>query len=285
MRHDPLDVIVRFHDPERIAELDRCLFSLAMQDYAPLSIHLMCQRFAPPMLQRVADTIATTMSLSTGADLTIRNFSADEPADARAALLNAGIACTRGRYLAFVDYDDVIHPPAYQRLIQELAGTGYAIAFGTVAAKFVECRQHASFTRDRSLQYAGNRLEHLFDDNFCPIHSFVLDRHKIALEDLTFDEGLAAQEDYDLLLRICAKYRSSMRAIGTVVGDYYFKDDGSNTTPVGASATCEKRQAWDRARAEIAGRKHKLTVSLDVQRSMGLTVLSPDRTVADLAWR
>ena len=40
-----LDVVIRVHDPARLDELDRAVFSAILADHRPLSVHVMCQRF------------------------------------------------------------------------------------------------------------------------------------------------------------------------------------------------------------------------------------------------
>lgn len=57
----------------------------------------------------------------------------------------------------------------------------------------------------RADYYKGDGLLALLRQNFCPIHSFVLDRSKVDPEDLYFDQTMWRDEDYDFLIRICAR--------------------------------------------------------------------------------
>lgn len=121
----------------------------------------------------------------------------------------------------------------------------------------------------------------LFRDNFCPIHSFVVDRSKTSEAELFFNERLQRAEDYDFLLRLCAKYKSDFSVIDTVVGDYYFKDDGSNTTEL--TATTEDRSAPWRYAVEYSNlQKRFLTLSRAVEESLGLEKSDSTRKIADL---
>ena len=49
-----------------------------------------------------------------GAALHVLNRSDPLPADARAALLNLGSRRRTGRYVAFLDYDDLIYPEGWR---------------------------------------------------------------------------------------------------------------------------------------------------------------------------
>ncbi len=226
---DPLDVIVRFHNPERLFELRRAVFSLVCQNFSPTSITLATQRFSPAQIAEVTSALAPTLAIDTRIGFRVENYSAPSPADARSALLNMGMKALNGRYLAFLDHDDTILPDGYRDLIGELESSGCAIAFGSVAMKDVDVFADALLVEHRREVFQGKNLVDLVRRNFCPIHSFVLDRMRVAVEDLWFDETMSRGEDYDFLLRICAKYPSSFALIGRFVGDYYVKNDGTNT--------------------------------------------------------
>ena len=126
-----LHVIVRFHDSRRIRELDRAIFSLAHQNYRPITIHVVTQRFSKAELKAVEDCTARYSSLPEPPAFVISNFDSPNPIDGRSALINIGLrASEKGRFFAFLDYDDVIYPEAYQALIANLLSSDSVIAFG-----------------------------------------------------------------------------------------------------------------------------------------------------------
>jgi hypothetical protein len=207
------------------------------------------------------------------------------PADARAALLNIGLRAGTSRYIAFLDYDDLIYAEGWRVLTAELARSGAAIAFGAVLNASVSRDGLVPYVTEKRRVFQGTGLPQLLRSNFCPIHSFVLDRSRIAQEDLVVDETLVALEDYDLLLRLVSKYRSSFDHKDTLVGEYLLKDDQSNLNPMAHSGTLSGVQSgscdgtWLAASAEIERRKDRLVISPAVQAQ--LQVCQPGMTVAE----
>ncbi|MCX6982085.1 MAG: class I SAM-dependent methyltransferase [Verrucomicrobia bacterium] len=277
-----LHVIVRFHDSRRIRELDRALFSLAHQNYRPITVHIVTQRFSEDELKAVAACTARYSSLPEPAAFVISDLDSPDPVDGRSALINIGLrASAKGRFFAFLDYDDVIYPEAYQALIANLLSGDAAIAFGGIACKGSLVSDAAIVVDTRERRFKGDCLLDLFKDNFCPIHSFVVDRSRTTEAELFFNERLHRAEDYDFLLRLCAKHKSDFSLIDTVIADYYFKDDGSNTTEL--TATTEDRSAPWRYAVEYANlQKRFLTLSPAVEASLGLKKSGNPRTIADL---
>lgn len=281
-KKEGLDVIVRFHDIRRLDELRRCVFSLAMQGYAPVTIHLATQRFSESELVELKASLNSYLEISRGISLEVNNFTAAVPVDARSALINVGMRKARGKYLALLDYDDTIYPEAYKHLIEELNRSDSAIAFGGIAVKHAMVCEDAALVLSKRREFVGNGLRDLFHMNFCPIHSFVLDRSKIDPADLFFEESLTKFEDYDFLLRVCAKYTSSFAELNRIVGDYYFKDDGSNTVLTSTTLNAQTRLEWDQAGMFVERRKDSLLVSMAVQDRLGVERRSSRLTVRRL---
>lgn len=250
-----LDVVVRFHDPQRIFELRRAVFALVCQSYRPITIQLVTQRFSAAQLDQLHQDLSATLSIDSAVALQILNYAEAEPSDARSALLNLGIRSSHGRYLAFLDHDDTILAESYCDLIAELEASRSAIAFGSIAMKDAEVFEDMVLVNGRRLAFEGKNMLDLFANNFCPIHSFVIDRHQVVADDLWFDETLSKLEDYDFLLRFCTKYQASFALIGKVVGDYYIKTDGSNTLSGAVSHNQEWIADWNRSVMTVEQRK------------------------------
>jgi len=280
---DQVDCIVRFHDIRRLPELDRCVFSLVGQSYRPVNIILALQRFSAAEVATTRDALAPMLGLPGAPRLTIRNLEQPEPRDARTLLLNLGLRAAEGRYIGFLDYDDLLYPEAYDKLVSRLQATGAAIAFATV--RVVSADVYPQFVRVASEVKnpfgAGESLPDLFRGNFCPIHSFLLDRHAIDPEDLFFDTRLNWEEDYDFLLRICAKYPSDFGMIKTRIGEYYYKTDGSNSIPVDGLTTAAQRSAYSAVSALIEARRRTTIVSPEVQKRIGIMPARPGMTIRD----
>ena len=227
---DYVDCIVRFHDPSRIFELSRCIFSLVSQDYQPVNILLVVQRFSQSELASVRQHIEPLLAGSPGCSLRLLNYSLGH-GDSRSAMINFALSQCHGRYLGFLDYDDVLYPEAYKILIETLQSSHAAVAFASVRLLEVEvCKNWLYALRKRPSPFRGSSLIDLFRQNFCPLHSYLLDKTRIEdPKDLSFDPLMTLEEDYDFLLKVCAKYESDFSLLGNDLGDYYFKTDGSNT--------------------------------------------------------
>ncbi len=277
---DRVDCIVRFHDIRRLRELDRSVFSLFGQTYRPLNIILMLQRFSATEVAATREALAPILALPGAPELTIRNLEQAAPEDARALLLNLGLEAAEGRYVGFLDYDDLLYPEAYQSLVASLRTTEAAVAFASV--RVVVAEMYSQFIRVASElkdHFIGDGLIDLFRGNFCPIHSFLFDTHKINKKDLSFDPAMTWEEDYDLLLRICAKYPSTFGLVKTKIGEYYMKTDGSNTIPLNGIKSTEMLNTYEMVCAITETRRRMTIVAPRVQADLGIVQPQPDITI------
>ena len=281
-----VNTVVRFHDLTRLHELKRCIFSLVGQTYRPLNIILALQRFTASDVTAMKNTVARLIGGDDTITISIVNYEQPEPADARSALLNLGVNQANDGYLAFLDYDDVLYPEAYQLLTSRLLQTGAAIAFATVRVMRLNVYDQFLYAESRvTPPFSGSDLVDLFQANFCPLHSYLVDRGKISADVLQFNTSLALEEDYDVLLRICAKYRSDFSLIETCVGDYYYKTDGSNTVPTEGGLSGRALSQYIDVRTAMEEMRRTTTISKSVQRILGLPASDSPVTIRDVIKR
>lgn len=285
VKNATIDVLVRYHDPSRQFELSRCAMSLVAQSWRNVNIIICAQRFSDQDVEKTASLLEWSTGLSDTVTFEILNFKESEPRDARSSLLNMGIKHTEGRFLALLDYDDVIYPDAYSMLIEELISSDSALAFGSVYVKHVNAGDTFAVQRSKTTPFRGSGLIDLFAANFCPIHSFVIDRHKIADDQLFFEPSLTRGEDYDLLLRLTSMYPTSFEKLDRFVGDYYYKDDGSNTILVESTHNAENYKCWVNAEEFLELRRRTLLLSNAVKLRLGLGHIEPGLSIRDLLER
>jgi len=279
--NETLDVIVRFHDIDRLDSLDRCVFSLLAQDYRPLQLHLVVQRFTDAMIETTRERLQPLLEIDRAVGFNILNWSHPEPRDARSALANLGFAAAQGRYLGLLDYDDTLYPEAYRLLVSRLRESSAAIAFGGICLKVADVYPGFLYIREKQFPFHGKNLQDLFAGNFCPIHSFVVDRMRAPPQIMFFDPLMNRDEDYDFLLRFCSQVTSDFGIVEVIIGEYYVKTDGTNTINTRWASTPESLLAWQHAEAFIEQRRRITPVSAEVQRMLGLTP-RPGLTIRDL---
>jgi len=274
-----VDVIMRFHDLRRVDELERAVFSLVGQEVRPLRILLALQRFSDSEAEAVETRLSPLLSLPNAPQATLLRFNAEVPIDARSALVNLGFAAATARYVALLDYDDVIYPEAYRMLISRLRATEAGIAFGRIGVKLIDVFEDFLHVRASHKVFAGNSLIDLFHQNFCPIHSFMVDRARVPAEELRFEPLMTLEEDYEFLLRVCARVRSDFALIETQIGEYYYKTDLSNT--IGANIAPEPKVLSNiQAALSFNDFRRRLTLlSREVQADLGLEDYQPDMTI------
>jgi hypothetical protein len=279
---EQVDTLVRFHDFSRLMELKRCIFSLVGQTYRPLNIILLLQCFTPDQEQMVHQELQPLLKGDNAPTLQLHNRCEPEPRDARAHLLKSGISMTAGRYLAFLDYDDTLFPEAYQLLVQQLRHSNAAIAFASVQPMIVDVYNDFCYSRGypETIPYQGNTLHDLFRSNFCPLHSYMFDREQIPSELLQIDTDLTIEEDYDLLLQVCAALPADFSLLNTSIGYYSFKTDASNTVGM-ESLTPQQQEIYTRMSARIEQRRTSTYITPPVQKALGFVDPHRSRTIRD----
>lgn len=122
------------------------------------------------------------------------------------AARNRGIEAASGEMIAFLDADDVCEPQRIERQMEVLAGdTEAAMVF--CAVKFIDEFSQAIGEPMRADQYSrAGFFGRMFVRNRIPTASAVMIRRAVAKELGGFDENLVQAEDYDLWLRVAAKY-------------------------------------------------------------------------------
>jgi hypothetical protein len=282
MSQDTVETIVRFHNPASFPELSAALMSLIAQSWRPLRVLLVTQRFTPDQLEALDIALAPYRAIDPSAEIVVVPYARrDGLADARSALVNAAIEQARGRYIGVLDYDDTMYPDAYETLVRELQARGCAVACGGIAMKGVAMSAAVplGIAYARSGRSFGHGLIDTFRQNFCPFHGMLFDRTRIRAEDLRLDEGLPIYEDYEWQLRLGARYPVSYAMINRIIGDYRYRDDGSNTTVMRYEADAQKRNLWALWSADIEARRARIEVAPAIQARLGIDPVRPGLTI------
>lgn len=172
---------------------------------------------------------------------------------------------------------------AYELLTKQLAKSGTALALASV--RVMRLQVFGSFCRvlaKEKAPFAGETLVDLFHNNFAPIHSYMTDRTRLDTSLLQFDCDLAWQEDSEFLLRLCARYRADFGLLGTEIGEYYFKTDGSNTVSTDPAAIASRTIAYATVQKTIQDRRARIVLSEDVLNDLGLHADGRPTTVRDV---
>ncbi len=146
-----------------------------------------------------------------------------------AATRNTGIRNAKGKYIAYLDDDDVFLPNHLETLVRFLEGNpefkvAYTDAFrvhqNKINGDYVPVARDLPYSRD------FDPVEILFG-NYIPVLCIL--HHKKILDEIgLFDETLTTHEDWDLWIRISRKY--PFYHIKQVTCEFSWREDGSTMT-------------------------------------------------------
>ncbi len=124
--------------------------------------------------------------------------------DDRAKNLNLGIDIAEGRYLAFLDDDDMVSQDHYKELIEEMEAKSYSWGYSNCCLN----KYKENYLYKKTYPYLKSySFENLMEDNFIPIHSFIIDLKAIKSKSIIYSNTLLTRvEDYYILLNLASRY-------------------------------------------------------------------------------
>ena len=154
-------------------------------------------------------------------------------ADLRSKMLNESLQGISTKYVAFLDYDDLLMPFAYSLLLGKIRATGRAIAFARVYQSSYDTRRRLIIGRAKTFEY-GCSYGDFLGQNCIPLHSFVMDAEAIHLDQIVWRDDQKFMEDYFLTLQIFAEDNADWLGLrdNIYIGDYLHSTDRSHTLAI-----------------------------------------------------
>jgi LmbE family N-acetylglucosaminyl deacetylase/glycosyltransferase involved in cell wall biosynthesis len=226
-----VSVIIRTQNrPKRLAH---ALQSVVEQTYANLEVVLVNDGGVD--VADVADALRGEMPVT---------FVSHEKILGRSTAANSGLAAAKGKYINFLDDDDVLYPHHVETLVRHLETTGNNVAYTGVSNVYFKAPPDAPGSRDReeivfNFDYDPDRL--LFE-NYIPIMSVMFSRKAMA-ETKGFSKDLSLFEDWDFWIRMSRKF--VFEHVDKVTAEYRFY------STAGMTESHRRKYDYDLARARL----------------------------------
>lgn len=123
-----------------------------------------------------------------------------------AASRNTGVEAARGKYIAYLDDDDIYYPDHLETLAGFLENSGCAVAYSDSYQAFQVRDNGRYITKEKRLVYSEDfDRQRLLVMNYIPFINIVHRRECIEQAGF-FDEALKSHEDWDCLIRLSQSY-------------------------------------------------------------------------------
>jgi len=239
----------------RMHFLDRALFSVFCNTYPYKESIIVCQGCSEDYTGKLSSYQKIYPEMKIKA---IRNSTPLEK-DERAKNLNLGIKNSTGRYLCFLDDDDLFYPHHLTTLIKLLKETDKIWAYSQVCLDMEDngfiVKKNYFFRHD----YFSFRK--FLIENFIPLHTFLVDTLRLKDKSLLLaDESLTRYEDYYILLNLAFRYEPAF--FPGVTSSYTLRADGSNTNKGIINQNSDEKmectdEEWEKAKEKIEQTKRQ----------------------------
>lgn len=144
------------------------------------------------------------------------------------AARNTGVRKARGKYITYLDDDDILYPAHIHTLVDFLETTEYRVAYADAYRVLQEKRGGDYITLSKEIYYSQD-----FNRDYFLVASYIavqtIMHEKACLEKTGyFDESLTTHEDLDMWIRLSHNYEFAH--IPEVTSEFKEKNDGISVT-------------------------------------------------------
>ena len=142
-----------------------------------------------------------------------------------AAARNTGIKVARGKYIAYLDDDDLFYPRHVETLVRALETGEHKVAYTDAYRAHQEKRYGEYVVTKRDVPYSFDfDYDRILTTNFIPVLCFMHERSCVEETGL-FDESLKRLEDWDMWIRMSRKFKFAH--IKELTCEFSWRTDGT----------------------------------------------------------
>lgn len=208
----------------RIDLLPETLYSIALQTYANKSVILATHLIDGDLskIKKIENVIKKFEGI-----LEIKLLHAD-PNKKRGHPMNVALENRDGRYISFLDDDDVYYPNFGETLIGRMQKGGFNFVLAnSVQVNMTKVGNHYKTIEKRKEHGEPFNPIKLITNNTIPINTYVIDFDEF--QGVRFDENLDVLEDWDFLLELLTTRPIRASYENVSVSEYRHRDDGTNS--------------------------------------------------------